>query len=57
MNYWFILQRSAKVPLKLVYKLGRDKKSKMYLKIDVFHPLIPPIDIFQIFILYKYRSR
>ena len=35
-NSWFILYRSAKVALKLVPKLGRDKQSKMYLKIAVF---------------------
>ena len=40
MNYWFILYRSAKVALKLVRKPGRDKQSKMYLKIAVFLPLI-----------------
>ena len=57
MNYWFILYRSAKIPLKLVHKLGRDKQSKMFLKIAVFLPLMPPIYIFQIFIFDKYRSR
>ena len=51
MNPRFILYRSARVALKLVQKLGRDKQSKMYLKIAVFLPLIPPNYIFRIFIL------
>ena len=38
MNSWLILYRSAKVALKLVQKLARDKQSKMYLKFAVFLP-------------------
>ena len=45
-NFWFILYRSAKVALKLVQKLGRDKLSKMYLQFVVFLPLLLPIYIF-----------
>ena len=50
--FWFILYRSAKVALKLSQKLGRDKQSKMHLKISVFLPLIPPIYIFQIYFFF-----
>ena len=39
----------AKVALRLVQKLGRDKQSKMCLKFAVFLPLLPSIYIFQIF--------
>ena len=42
-NSWLILYRPAKVALKLVQKLGRDKQSKMYLKFEVFLPLLPSI--------------
>ena len=41
-NSWFILYRSAKVALRLIQKLCRDKQSKMYLKFTVFVPLLPP---------------
>ena len=51
-NSWFILYRSAKVALKLVPKLGRDKQSKIYLQFAVFLPLLPLIYIFRIFYVY-----
>ena len=47
MNSWFILYRSAKVALKSVQKLGRDKQSKMYLKFAVFFPYYPLFVFFE----------
>ena len=49
MNFWFIFYQSAKVALRLVQKLDRDKQSKMYLKFGVFLPLLPPYLCFSIF--------
>ena len=48
-NSWFILYRSAKIALRLVQKLGRDKQYKMYQKFVIFLPLLPPIYICQNF--------
>ena len=55
-NSWFNLNRLAKVALKLVQKLGRDKHSKMYLKFAVSPPATP-IYMFQIVFFYKCRPR
>ena len=52
-NSWFILYRSAKVALRLVQKLGRDKQSIMYLKFAVFLLLLPPMYIFSFFLFFR----
>ena len=57
MNFWFINYRSAKVALKLIQKLGRDKQSKMFLQFSDFTPCCPICTFFWICISEKCRSR
>ena len=52
-NSWFIINRSAKVALRLVQKLDRDKQSKMYLKFAVFSPCYPLFIFFDFFLFFR----
>ena len=54
-SFWFLLYRSAKLVLKLVQKLGRDKQSKMYLQFAVFFTPCYSLFTFFLFVFKKFR--